>query len=198
VNATSSNHAFEVQTGAGRFVFKNLEIGGAAGKAGIHVSSGQSPWGLVIDNVYFGVDTSVGAYGIQVDSGGDPPHMRVQNCLFQGAALTDDQIEIAGNSTRSIIRDNVFIVAANKRGISVEAGAVGLMIHNNKFACSDIDGGAIYLDAAATACFVSGNQAASGEDAAITNQLYYDGGSNKWVGNWTSDPTTTLTLFEVD
>jgi hypothetical protein len=203
VNATSANHAFEVQTGAGRFVIKNLEIGGAATKAGIHISSGQYPWGLVIDNCYFGVDTAIGGHGIEIDSGGDAPHMRVQNCTFygtdNGGALTDDCIEINGNATRAIIRDNLFRVTAAKIGISIEAGAVGLTILRNKFSCDDADGSAIYLAATADNIFCAENMAAAGEDAALTNQIYYDAGSsNDWVANWTSDPTSTTTLWEVD
>lgn len=201
VGATAAVHAFEL-TNCDRVEFYNLELGGAAGKAAIHVSAGGFPWGLVLDNCYFGVDTTVGAHGIEIDTGGDACHLRVRNCTFYGTtaggALTDDHIEINGNATRGEIKNNLFRVTDDKRGISVEAGGVGLVILDNHFWCNDADGAAIYLSATAALCYCANNMAAVAEDAGITNQIYYDGGSNKWVGNWTSDPTSVATLFEVD
>ncbi len=157
----------------------------------------MAAWRVTFDNVAFGVLGNT-KYGILINNGDDLPYMTVRNCYF-GQSITDDAIEIAGNATRALIENNIFgELGSNLKGIDLSGGCVGVKIFNNYFDCTDVDGGAIYMGSSTSQCFAVGNRAACGEDAAITNQLFYDGASNSWVDNMTSDPTDTTTLYEVD
>lgn len=195
---TGDTSAFQLANGANNVSFHNLEIDGGATAACIDTASGYvAAWRVTIDKCNFGVLGNV-KYGILVNSGDDLPYLTIKNCYF-GQSITDDAIEIAGNATRAVIKDNFFgTLASNKKGIDLSGNCVGVKILRNFFDCTDVDGGAIYMSSGCAQCFAGSNRAACGEDAAITNQLYYDGGSNSWVDNMTSDPTDTASLYEVD
>ncbi|MDP2950172.1 MAG: hypothetical protein Q8P22_11610 [Chloroflexota bacterium] len=166
----SATHAFEV-TG-NRCTIANLCIAGGDGKAGIHVSSGAAPWGLLVRQCIFGVDNASATTqeAILIDSGGDAPYLTILDCYFTGTAgagggLTGDAIKIAGNATRGRIgkpgQGNFFQgLASGKIGINVTGGLVGMAIEGNRFALEeDTAGVAITLGGSSGSCWVAGNNA---------------------------------------
>lgn len=198
----TAQHAFEV-TGS-RNTISNLCIAGGDGKAGIHVSTGAAPWGLLVRQCEFGVDNASATTqeGILIDNGGDAPYLTVLDNNFRGTAgagggLTGDHIKIAGNATRGRIgkpgKGNFFQGIANgKIGILLSGGAVGVAIEGNRFALEeDTKGMAITSNGSAGSCWINDNRAGENDDA-ITQVPYLEtsSGKNQWGLNYMSITAT--------
>ena len=177
-----------------RVELANLEVGGGATSAGIHVGSVGGIWGACIHDVWFGVtgDTT-GRDGIRTDVGEDAPFLQVYDCRF-GANLTRYGIYNAGNATHGMLgrqgHGNKFLEVP---GIGMYfTGAILLdEVIDNLFAlASDVSGQAIsFTHASNGGAIVSGNKA-SLRIAAMTNNPFRDlgnegiGNANHWVDNW--------------
>jgi len=199
--SASATHCFEV-TG-NRNTISNLCINGGNGKAGIHVTSPNAPWGLLVRQCIFGVDNVHASTldGILVDSGGDAPYLTVLDCIFYGTlvggGLTGDGIKIDGNATRGRFgkrgQGNFFSgLASGKKAINISGSAVGIAIEGNTIAAGEsATGAAIALSAGSSDCWIDDNHAAFGKTAA-GSELYSDGGTaNHWGINY-SDITAQL------
>lgn len=185
IQANTDNHAFDV-TGS-RVEIANLEIGGGATKAAIHVGSVGGIWGLLVHDCWFGVtgDTT-GQEGIYVAAGEDAPYLTVVDCRF-GSSVTRYGVYIAGNATKGAIgypnRGNFFRSA--NIAVYVTGAAVLSMVCDNLFGLpSDTAGYAIsFTSASADTAVISGNKA-SYRIAAMASNPFRDLGTNSWVDNW--------------
>jgi hypothetical protein len=185
IQANDDNHALDI-TGS-RIEVANLEVGGGATKAAIHVGSGAGIWGAYLHDLWFGFtgDTTC-QDGVYVAAGEDAPYLTVDNCLF-GSSITRYGVYVAGNATRGFIGldgGNMFRAVPNI-GIYV-TGAAGLGgVINNKFGLvSDTQGYAIsFTNAGASGAIVSGNKAAYGITA-MANNPFRDLGANHWIENY--------------
>lgn len=184
IQANDDNHALDI-TGQ-RVELANLEVGGGATKAAVHVGSAGGIWGAYLHDLWFGVtgDTT-GQDGVYVAAGEDAPYLCVDRCVF-GSSITQYGVYINGNATRGWIgKDfgNSFRLVPN---IAVNvAGAAGLFgVLNNNFALpSDTKGYAITMSATSSGAIVDGNRAGY-QIAAMTNCPFKDTGANHWLVNW--------------
>lgn len=184
VKPDDDNHALEV-TGQ-RVEIANLEVGGGATKAGIHVGSAGGIWGCYIHSVWFGVtgDTA-GQDGVFVETGEDAPFLEIDDCRF-GSAVTRYGVYINGNATKGRIGSkygNFFRSANIAVNVAGPAGLAG--IQNNAFALpSDTAGYAITMSATSSGALVDGNRAAF-KIAAMTNNPFRDlSNANHWLVNY--------------
>ena len=173
-------------TGA-RVELANLEVGGGAAAAGIHVGSVAGIYGACIHDVWFGVTDCAGLDGIRTDATEDAPHLEVYDCRF-GARLTRYGIYNAGNATRGILgrqgHGNKFWNLADiAMNITGPAGIAEII--DNLFGLSaDTVGRAITLSALSSGAIVSGNKA-SYRVAGMTNNPFRDlSNANHWIDNW--------------
>jgi hypothetical protein len=179
-------HCFDI-TGQ-RVEMAQLEVGGGATKAAIHVGSVGGIWAACLHDIWFGItgDTA-GQDGVRVDATEDAPFLEVYDCRF-GNALTRHGIYINGNATRGILgkqgHGNKFLKVPN---IAMNiSGPVGLdEIVDNLFSLpSDTVGYAITMSATSSGALVSGNKA-SFKIAGMTNNPFRDlSNANHWIDNW--------------
>jgi len=182
----AGTHAFDITKG--RVELANLEIGGNAAGAGVHVGSVAGIWSTCIHDVWFGVTgDTVGQYGVYVAATEDAPFLEVYDCRF-GGFLTKHGIFINGNATRGILgkqgHGNKFLkVTEIAMNISGPAGLD--MIVDNLFSLpSDTLGYAITMSALSSGALVSGNKAGF-KIAAMTNNPFRDlSNANHWIDNW--------------
>ena len=179
-------HAIDI-TGQ-RVEIADLEIGGDAGFAGIHVGSVGGIWAACIHDVWFGITgDTIGQDGIYTAVGEDAPYLEVYDCRF-GASLTRHGIYINGNATKGILgkqgHGNKFLRML-KIAINV-AGPAGLdEIVDNLFALSeDTVGYAITMSALSSGALVSGNKAGFKIDAMTNNPFRDLSNANHWLDNW--------------
>ena len=143
------------------------------------VGSLNGVFGLLVRDCSFGL-TWLGAQdGIQVPQTYGAPDLEVDHCIF-GPMLTSNGIRIYTNATRAQIHDNQFHRVQNEAIHMGEAAApTDVWIVNNKFALpSDTAKYAIRIDLGSSG-FIDGNSANYGTSA-MTNNPYYDAGSNHW------------------
>jgi hypothetical protein len=173
-------------TGA-RVELANLEVGGGANKAAIHVGSVAGIYGACIHDVWFGIADCAGLDGIRTDVGEDAPYLEVYDCRF-GSRLTRYGIYNAGNATRGILgrqgHGNKFW---NLADIAMNiSGGVGLAeVIDNLFALSgDSVGRAITMGALSSGALISGNKASYRIDAMTNNPFRDLSNANHWIDNW--------------
>ncbi len=186
IQANDDNHAIDI-TGQ-RVELANLEVGGGATKAAIHVGSAGGIWAPCLHDLWFGVtgDTT-GQDGVYVANGEDAPYLELYDCTF-GSSLTRYGIYINGNATKGKLgrqgHGNKFLKVPN---IAMNiAGPAGLdEIIDNLFALpSDTQGYAITLSALSSGALVSGNKAGF-KIAAMANNPFRDlSNANHWIDNW--------------
>jgi len=148
------------------------------------IENSGAVWRAHIHHCEFGW-VGAGQDGIRLTGAVDPPHWLIEHNRF-GKNVTRDGIYITHNSTRSVIRNNVF---RRVPGIAIDVinnmDAGG--IYDNKFFLpSNTAGKAITLSAAATEVNVDGNHATFG-DTAMAADPYVDGagaGANDWGLNY--------------
>jgi hypothetical protein len=186
VKPDDDNHAFDV-TGH-RVELAQLEVGGGATKAAIHVGSAGGIWSLCLHDLWFGItgDTA-GQDGVFVETGEDAPYLEVYDCRF-GNSLTRHGVYINGNATRGILgkqgHGNKFLKVPNiAMNISGPAGLDEIV--DNLFSLpSDTLGYAITMSALSSGALVSGNKA-SFKIAAMTNNPFRDlSNANHWIDNY--------------
>ena len=186
VKPDDDNHAFDI-TGH-RVELAQLEVGGGATKAAIHVGSAGGIWALCLHDLWFGItgDTA-GQDGVFVETGEDAPFLEVFDCRF-GNSLTRYGVYINGNATKGILgkpgHGNRFLKVPNiAMNISGPAGLDEIV--DNLFSLpSDTQGYAITMSALSSGALVSGNKA-SFKIAAMVNNPFRDlSNANHWIDNW--------------
>lgn len=184
---TDTNESAFLVTGH-RCEIAGLEIGGDADGTGagiiVGVSGGASPWGTWIHDCWFGMADCAGTNGVKVPSGADAPYLRVEHCEF-GGALLGSGIVIAGNATRGEILNNRFYLIP-AAVIDVTGSAVGIKIIDNLIQMDgDTNDHGIKLAAGTSACFITGNVAASQKTATTADNAWTDASSsNMWGLNY--------------
>jgi hypothetical protein len=185
VKPADDNHAFDI-TGQ-RVELAQLEIGGGATKAAIHVGSAGGIWSACLHDLWFGItgDTA-GQDGVYVAAGEDAPYLMVEDCQF-GSFVTRYGVLVDGNATRGMIgyRQGNFFKSANI-AINIAGGAGLTGILNNVFGLpSDTAGYAITMGAGTSGTVIDGNRAAY-QIAAMTNNPFRDLSvtANHWLVNY--------------
>ena len=167
----------------------NVEVSGIEFSAGAShgcIETSGGAWKGNVHDCFFGWQDA-GMYGIWLSNDtdlADCPHWWIHDNKF-GDKLTDHNIYIMYNSTRTIIEDNLFLgVASGKIGIFVDqAGANVGAILNNVFKVADAaTGEAITFIAGTVGTLVDGNSAFQ-DNTAIGNNPYRDLGANHWGNN---------------
>jgi hypothetical protein len=120
--------------------------------------------------------------------GNDCPHWLIEDntfCNYDTPNIARNHIRIEHNSTRSIIRRNLFRVGVGAVGIHLQGLCTGhVSALDNNFLCNDNAAGeAITLSATATGYF-SGNVAGQGKAAMINNPYLDANGTGNWGANY--------------
>lgn len=128
--------------------------------------------------------------GIRVLAGTEAPECLIEHCVF-GKLTSRDGIRIEGQSTRTIIRENIFRLVA---GIGIDVVAINTdlgAIIGNKFSlpAGAGAGAAITIAAGAVGCLCDDNHAMEA-GAATTANPYSDAGACDWGMNYRGDVVT--------
>jgi hypothetical protein len=191
VKPDDDNHAFDI-TGH-RVELAQLEVGGGATKAAIHVGSVGGIWASCFHDLWFGItgDTA-GQDAIYVAAGEDAPFLEVYDCSF-GNSLTRYGVYINGNATKGILgkqgHGNKFLKVPN---IAMNiSGPAGLdMIVDNLFSLpSDTVGYAITMSATSSGALICGNKAGFRIADMVTNPFRDLSNANHWMDNWRQELT---------
>ena len=118
--------------------------------------------------------------GIRIPAVTDVPELVIEDNVF-GAAITRDGIRVEHNSTRTIIRRNLFRVGVI--GINVPGHIASGWILSNRFVCSSVLAGTAITLTNSDGIFVDDNRAQIGKTA-MGVIPYVDGGANHWGVNY--------------
>jgi len=169
----------------------DVEIAGfdlAAGAASACIENGDTVWRAWIhDNEFGRIHGCQDGIGIGLGAV-DCPHWLIENNTFGHLnTLTRDGIRIEQNSTRSVIRNNLFYVDTGTVGIHLQGlcTAIGYIM-DNRFKVADAQAGeAVYVENVnASVCQFHNNMVASG-NVAMTFNPYRDlGAACHWGVNY--------------
>lgn len=167
-----------VTLGANFVEIAGLEMRGGATSACLETDG--TVWRAYIHHNDFGFQSGA-QDGIRIGVGpADCPHWLIEHNKFGHLGnLTRDSIRIEHNSTRSVIRDNLFYVASGSVGIHFQGlcTAVGYVLDNTFKVADAAAGEAIYIENVnAEVCQFHGNRVASG-NIAMANNPYRDLGA---------------------
>lgn len=166
----------------------NCEIAGlefTAGATGACITVSGLTWKTNIHDNWFGWQDAA-QDGIRLSAGtDDTPQSMIRNNWF-GEKLTRDGIRVTFNSTRTVIKDNVFLgVASGAIGINVVNTMANGSILNNVFKVADAaTGEAITFAATATDGTIVCDNRALQANVAMANVPYRDLGSNHFGLNY--------------
>jgi len=171
----------------GYFEIAGFSLGAGAAHACIEVEAGGVEARGILHDLWLGW-TESGQDGILVPDNTDAPELEIADSFF-GSGLTRDGVRLAGNSTRGIIRRNLFNKVGGIGINALKAGSDIRAILSNVFRCADAaDGEAITLAAGVGNAVIDDNRAAEGA-VAMTNNPYRDlsGSLNAWGANYRSN-----------
>jgi hypothetical protein len=168
-----------------------VEIAGfdlAAGATHACIENSGTVWRAHIHHNDFALQRTA-QDGIRIGVGSvDCPHWLIEHNTFGEAIdnIARDGIRIVHNSTRSLIRNNLFRVdtGSNQVGVHLQGLCTGyIAIIDNVFLCADAAAGEAITTSATATGIATGNVAAQGK-VAMANNPYVDGGSFSWGVNY--------------
>ena len=188
INAPADTACFELAATAGNIEIAGLEM--AAGATAACIVNSGVVWKAHIHHNDFGWQTGA-RDGILLTGAVDPPHWYIHDNRF-GLGITRNGIRMEHNSTRTVIKNNLFNVVAAAVGVHLEGLCTGhIFILDNYFLVPDAAAGEAITTSATALGLAAGNVAAEGK-AALGNIPWTDGGAFSWGNNMGSLGVTQM------
>lgn len=188
INAPADTACFTIYASAGNTEIAGLEF--TAGATAACIQNDGVVWKAHIHHNDFGWQAGA-RDGILLTGAVDPPHWYIHDNRF-GLGITRNGIRLEHNSTRSVIKDNLFNVVSGAVGVHLQGLCTGhIFVLDNYFLVADVGAGEAITTSATALGLAAGNVAAEGK-AALGNIPYVDGGAFSWGNNMGSLGVTQM------
>lgn len=179
INAPADTACFTIYASAGNVEIAGLEF--TAGATAACIQNDGSVWKAHIHHNDFGWQAGA-RDGILQTGAVDNPHWYIHDNRF-GLGITRNGIRLEHNSTRSVIKDNLFNVVSGAVGVHLQGLCTGhIFVLDNYFLVADAAAGEAITTSATALGLAAGNVAAEGK-AALGNIPWTDGGAFSWGNN---------------